>query len=109
LHILVVNNFINEVAELRLSYELLGEVLNGSLVSFFTSSFEGNLHFVNLFEDLGLRPREGELQICNEGCIVALGQGLKLYLSGLEPVKALDPDPLNQLNAFPNILLLPSD
>jgi hypothetical protein len=109
LHILVIDNFIDEVAELRFSYELLGKVLNGSLISFFTSGFEGNLRFVNLFEDLCLRPREGELQICNEGGIVALGQGLKLYLRGLELVETLDPDPLDKLNAFPNVLPLPSD
>jgi len=109
LHILVIDNFIDEVPELRLCYELLREVLNWSLISFFTSSFEGNLQFVNLFKDLGLRSREGELQICNEGGVVALGQVLELYLSGFEFVETLDPDLLDQLNAFTNVLLLPID
>lgn len=49
LHILIINNFINDVTELCLSYELLGEVLNGSLITFFYSGFKLYLCFVNFF------------------------------------------------------------
>ena len=49
LHILIIDDLIDEVTELCLSYELLGKVLNWSLISFFSSCFKFNLGFVYVF------------------------------------------------------------